>query len=82
MTIKLSAAEKQKIIPLVQDYFAKERDGEIGNLAAEFLLDFFIEEIGAIIYNHAIDDVRKYLKLRMEDLEYGLYELEKPISKK
>ncbi len=76
MNIKLSAAEKQKTISLIQDYFAKERDEEIGNLAAEFLLDFFIEEIGAIIYNHAIDDARKYLKLRMEDIEYGLYELE------
>lgn len=82
MKIKLSTVEKQKAILLIQDYFAKERDEEIGNLAAEFLLDFFIEDIGAIIYNHAIDDARKYLKMRMEDLEYGLYELEKPISKR
>lgn len=82
MKMKLSTVEKQRIIPLIQNYFEEERDEEIGNLAAEFLLDFFVEEVGALIYNRAIADVRKYLKAELEDLEYGLYELEKPIDKR
>ncbi len=82
MIIKFSTEEKRSIIPLIQQYFEKERGEEIGNLAAEFLLDFFVSKIGPVIYNHAINDARNYLKERMDELEYGLYELEKPLAER
>lgn len=81
MVIKFPKEQKARIIPLIQNYFEDERGEKIGNLAAEFLLDFFVKEIGPFIYNQAISDAQAYLRLRMADIEDGLYELGKPISR-
>ena len=80
MKIKLTQEEKKKVIPLIQRYYEEEKGEKIGNLAAEFLLDFFVKEIGPIIYNHAISDARKNLTEKMSDIEYWFHELEKPVS--
>ena len=82
MTIKFSVDEKKRIIPLIQRYFEEERGEKPGNLAAEFLLDFFVAEIGPFIYNRAIRDALNALKDNAAELEYRFYELEKPIPKK
>lgn len=79
--INLSEAEKQRIIPLIQHYFEEERGEQIGMLAAEFLLDFFMAEIGPFIYNKAITDARTILKDKIAEFEYRLYELERPLPK-
>ena len=81
MTIKFSRDEKKILLLLIQRYFAEERGEEIGDLAAEFFLDFVTAEIGPFIYNQAINDARKSLNETMSDLEYRLYELEKPTPK-
>lgn len=77
MTIKFPKEAKAQLIPIIQDYFAQERDETLGNLETEFLLDFFLDEIGPLIYNQALQDVKGYLHLRLVDIEDGLYELEK-----
>ena len=82
MTITFSVDEKKRLIPLIQRYFEEERDEEIGNLAAEFLLDFFVAEVGPFIYNRAIHDALNALKDNAAELEYRFYELEKAIPKK
>ena len=82
MTIKFSKDEKKILIPLIQQYFEEERGEDIGNLAAEFFLDFVAAEIGPFIYNHAISDARKSLNEYMSELEYRLYELEKSTPKR
>lgn len=80
MTIQIPEEETQRLVPLIQQHFRDELKEEIGNFDAESLLAFFVREAGPIIYNRAIDDVRAYLKGMVSDLEYGLYELEKPTS--
>ena len=80
LNLKLSTEDKQKIIPFIQQYFADERDEEIGNLAAEFLLDFFVEKAGPIIYNQGLNAARQAIKNSADELEYRLYELEQPVS--
>ena len=82
VTIKFSVDEKKRIIPLIQQYFEEERGEEIGNLAAEFLLEFFAAEVGPFIYNRAIHDALNTLKDNAAELEYRFYELEKPIPGK
>lgn len=77
MKIEFTAEEKRDILAAIQKYFTEERDEEIGNLAAEFLLDFFMVEIGPIIHNRAIAAARKALKSQWEEMEFHLFELEK-----
>ena len=44
-------------------------DNEIENLAAEGLLQFFVEEVGPIIYNKAVADVQSRLQARVAELD-------------
>ena len=44
--IKFKQEQKEFIIQKIKLYFSEEMDQEIGGFAAEFLLDFFIEEVG------------------------------------
>ena len=54
--IKFSREEKERIVKKVETYFSNELDQEIGNFEAEFLIDFFADEIGAYFYNRGLND--------------------------
>jgi len=51
-------------------YFDKERDEQIGLVAAEDILDFFLQILGNEIYNSAVDDVKNILKKQLENLDF------------
>ena len=46
------------------------------------LLDYFLKEIGPVIYNRAIADARFYFEGRAADLESVCYETESPIGRR
>ncbi|HHU83381.1 MAG TPA: DUF2164 domain-containing protein, partial [Firmicutes bacterium] len=54
----LSAEEKRKLLEEIQSYFDEERDEKIGVIAAESLLEFFLNTLGKHIYNKALDNVK------------------------
>ncbi|MDA8018960.1 MAG: DUF2164 domain-containing protein [Thermoanaerobaculia bacterium] len=76
--IKFTRQEKQLIVPKIQEYVEQELDLEIGNFDAEFLLDFFAEEIGPYFYNRGVYDARATLDQKMEGVGEALLLLEKP----
>ena len=78
--IKFTREEKNRIIPKIQTYLLQELDKEIGSFEAEFLLDFFSEEVGGFFYNRALSDVHALLANQMESMADRLYELEQPTS--
>jgi uncharacterized protein (DUF2164 family) len=45
----------------------------IGDLGAEMLLNYFIEEIGPAIYNRAIADAQARMLQRVQDLDGELF---------
>ncbi|MGL5831231.1 MAG: DUF2164 domain-containing protein [Candidatus Altimarinota bacterium] len=63
---------KAKIIREIVDYFNAERDEEIGVLAAEEILDFFLEAVGKDIYNKSVEDAKGTVKKGLENLEVDL----------
>lgn len=69
--VTLDKEKREKLISEIQEYFLVERDEELGNLAAGFILDFIIENIAPTFYNQGIRDSIKYMNERVEDL-YGL----------
>lgn len=69
--IKLDKEKSDKIIEDIINYFADERDEQIGSLQASMLLDFFIESIGTEVYNQGIADAQRYMNEKVDDL-YGL----------
>jgi uncharacterized protein (DUF2164 family) len=66
--IEISKEEKKKAIGEIREYFLKERNEEIGELAGEFILDFITEKIGPYFYNKAIIDIQKYMNEKLDDL--------------
>ena len=76
--IEFTRDEKSIIARKIQLYFQEELEQEIGQFDAEFLLDFFAEEIGSFFYNRGIYDAQAVLEARLENITEALYEIEKP----
>jgi uncharacterized protein (DUF2164 family) len=80
MVLHLPKEQKTQLISYVQQYFKEERDEEIGDLAAEFLIDFMIKHLSPLIYNQAIDDVQAVATQKMASLEEDIYALKMPMK--
>ncbi len=76
--VEFSGDEKEIIVGRIQTYFREELNQELGGFDAEFLLDFFAEEMGAYFYNRALYDAQAILERRLEDFGEAVFELEKP----
>ena len=76
--VEFSGDEKKVIVGRIQTYFREELKQELGGFDAEFLLDFFAEEMGAYFYNRALYDAQAILERRLEDFGEAVFELEKP----
>ncbi len=79
MVIKLPREQKLEIVGKIQGYFSVEFAEEIGQLAADSLLDFMLKELSPYIYNQAIKDARTIIDQKMIALEEDICALEKPI---
>jgi len=75
--IKFNKDEKALIVKKIQLYFQEELDQKIGGFDAEFLLDFFAEQIGVYFYNRGIYDAQAVLDSRIDDVRDAILELEK-----
>jgi uncharacterized protein (DUF2164 family) len=79
-TITLSAEEKEALTHKLQKYLDKELDIELGQFDAEFLLEFFSENMGGYFYNRGLLDAHAIFDLKMDDVKDALYEAEMPTS--
>lgn len=69
---KLTIDQRQKAIKEVITFFDEQQDEEIGVIAAEQMLDFFLENIGVQLYNKGINDAKELLKEKIDDLDIEL----------
>ena len=76
MSIELSKEDRAQAIASIERYFREHRDEKIGNIAADGLLGFLLEEIGPSIYNRAVADVQERLQARVADLDFEVHEEE------
>ncbi|MBM4205085.1 MAG: DUF2164 domain-containing protein [Gammaproteobacteria bacterium] len=76
--IKFSNDEKALIVRRIQLYFSQELKQDIGRFDAEFLLDFFAEEVGANFYNRGLYDAQAILAKRLDEVADAIFQLEKP----
>lgn len=66
--MKISKEKKEKLIADIQTYFLKEREEDLGILAAGLILDFFLEKLGPEIYNQGIADSYSFMSEKVEGL--------------
>lgn len=76
--VEFSKAEKEILVTKIKKYFDNELSQEIGQFDAEFLLDFFSEEVGSYYYNRGLMDARVVIASKLDDIDAGIDELEKP----
>ena len=72
VTPELTKQQRTAVISSLQRYFEENLD-PIGDLPASLLLNFFLEEIGPVIYNQAIADAQTRISQRVADLNGELY---------
>lgn len=64
----LSKEKQEDMIRAIKTYFNREREEEIGDLAAKLLLDFFTEELAPVFYNQAVEDCHTFMAEKLDDL--------------
>lgn len=78
--MKLPKEQRDQIIRSIQQYFEEEHDKQLGDLAADGVLQFFMEQLAPHVYNQALADCRTMLTQRMASLEEDIYAMEKKIK--
>jgi uncharacterized protein (DUF2164 family) len=68
----LPKEKRKSSIDEIITFFKQERGEALGIIAAEDILDFFLQDIGTEIYNKGVEDSKELLKKQFEDLEIDL----------
>lgn len=74
----LTEEQRRKAVSDIIDFYATERDEKIGIVAAEELLDLFLQATSSYIYNKGVEDTKEFLKNGLEGL---LFETEASLKK-
>ncbi len=72
-SIEISKQARADAIASLKRFFEENMPDRIGDLPAGLLLNFFLEEVGPVIYNQAISDAQTRLQQRVADLSGELY---------
>ncbi len=73
MAIEISKQARAEAIASIRRYFEENLSEPIGDLPAGLLLNYFLEEIGPVIYNQAIADAQTRTQQRVGDLNGELF---------
>ena len=76
MTIELSKQDKAQAVASIERYFRENMEEKIGNMAANDLLAFFLQEVGPSIYNKGVSDAQERLQVRVSELDFEVHENE------
>ena len=68
----LNDEQRKKAVDEIVAFFESEREEKIGIIAAEEVLDMFLRNTGKEVYNRAVEDVKKFLRKKAEDIEIDI----------
>ena len=75
--IELDQTAKDEITKRLKDYLYEELNVEIGSFDAQYLLDFFSEQVGYQYYNQGLADALKAFEGKLDEFNELIYLLEK-----
>ena len=79
--IRLTDQQRGRLNAEIKAFYLDERGEEIGVIEQMQLLDLFEQKLAPIIYNRALDDAKKWVGERLEELEsdyFTMYKDEDP----
>lgn len=74
MTIEISKEARKDALESIMRYFHENMEERIGNVAAEGLLRYFLEELGPVVYNQAVADVQDRLQARVMEVDIEIHQ--------
>ena len=78
MGIKLSDERREILVNEVQQLFSEEFERDLSAFQADRLIDFFLAQVGPPVYNQAVQDARRFVLGKLEDLDGEVYEPDLP----
>jgi uncharacterized protein (DUF2164 family) len=76
--LKLDKDTRARLNQQIRQYLSDELDFDIGNMEADFLIDFLTKSLGASFYNLGLKDAQALIARKMDDINDELYGMEKP----
>lgn len=73
MTMELDEGRRTHLLTRLRGLWLQEFDEELSAFRAERLLDFFLEALGPQTYNQGVQDARRFLQEKLDDLEGDVY---------
>ena len=67
-SVNVTKERKDEMIAEIRNYFSKEREEDLGDLAAGLIFDFIAEKLAPEFYNQGVCDAHKYMQDASEDL--------------
>ena len=80
MRVRLTDERRARTLRSVKKFYVETLDQELSDFTAARILDFFVKELGPPVYNQAIQDARKFLSAKLDDLDVEFYEPDEPHS--
>lgn len=75
--LKLDTDTRSRLNDQLRRYLRDELDLEIGNMDADFLIDFLSDTLGASFYNLGLKDAQALVSRKIDDLNDEFYGLER-----
>jgi len=76
--LKLDKDTRTRLNQQIRQYLSDELDTDIGNMEADFLIDFLTSSLGASFYNLGLKDAQALIARKMDDINDELYGMEQP----
>ncbi|SVB57666.1 uncharacterized protein METZ01_LOCUS210520 [marine metagenome] len=76
MAIVLDEQRREGLINGLEEFFTQEFDEELSSFRSEHLLDFFLGALGPQVYNQGVQDARRFVLDKLEDIDGEVYEHE------
>jgi uncharacterized protein (DUF2164 family) len=67
--IKIDEARKERLNRELRALFLESFEEEISEFRADEIVDFFLGALGPQVYNQAVQDARKFVMEKLDDLD-------------
>jgi uncharacterized protein (DUF2164 family) len=78
VTFTLDDDRRRQLSEQLQAFHRERFDEELSGFRAAEILEFVLAAVGPQVYNQAVQDARKYMQQKLDDLDGDVYAPESP----
>ena len=78
MPLRLDEDRRSDLVNTLRGFYLEEFDEELSSFRAEALLDFVLQTLGPAVYNQGVQDARRFMQEKLDDLDGEVHEPESP----